>query len=379
MLTYIFIFIFFAGPQFVHLQDESNKILIKQEVVASQNYDNTLEGAQKQLEKEIQLINPLNISEIKVEDDDVVVIDNSEDIIEINDDEDVKENVDVQKATKVDEVKSSSTTLNLPEGEEDIKPPCEIVDSVIPETNKNQDLLGTDKREDDEVDKKVDKLSSDEAIKMEFEATDSGVLKKESDNEKVNIDIDTNDKNVDMTENVVVEEFKLIIESDEKKCVVSSEELETTSSEHINKHAHCSTQTVLQEELLTVDLFLETNFRETPTNLSQAVARMLIIDQWVATLTAYRQKILQEFTNSDNEKSGAAGKKLKKRRIVNEEIEFSDNEDIGKEILEDCVEEITFDDIDDSPTTDISLKIDKVDDVIAVTCVSIFYILLNSF
>lgn len=382
IVKYNFIFIILSVPQFDQVQENSN-IFIKQEVDDSHNFATTLEDTQKQLEKEIQLINRVNSSEIKLEDDDVVVIDNSEDIIEINDDEDVKENEDV-----LDQVIPSSSTTNAMKVEEDIKNPFEMVGSVFTETDIKPDLPRADKIEGvDEVDKnkdfdELDKADSEETIKLEFEATDSDVLKKDFDDEKDNIDVD---KNGDTSQDVLIEKVKPITYSKYEECLVPMKDSGAVPLEPIVEKVNCSTQTKLQEEPLTIDLLLEKNFTKKLTNLSQAVGRMMIIDQWVARLTAYRQDMLKELASHSNENSAILESKkaighcklIKKRRIVDDEIGFSDNEDAGKEVLEDCVEEITFDDIDNSSTIESLMHINKVDDVIAVIKVSFLHILCD--
>lgn len=263
-----------------------------------------------------------------------------------------------------------------------------MVGSVFPETNINQDLPRTDKTEGfDEVDKKEDfdkleKADSEETLKLEFEATDSDVLKKEIDDEKVNIDVYKNDKNGDIVQDVIIEKVKPLTNSKDEECLVPMKDSDAVPLEpivkKINCSVNCSTQTKLQEEQLTIDLLLEKNFKNKPINLSQAVGRMMIIDQWVARLTSYRQDMLKELAGQGNENSAilesekASGhsKMVKKRRIVNDEIDFSDNEDFAKDILEDCIEEITFDDIDNSSSYDTLMHLNKVDDIIAVITVS---------
>lgn len=139
----------------------------------------------------------------------------------------------------------------------------------------------------------------------------------------------------------------------------------------IIKH-DCSSQTDIQESPLTIDLLLEKTFEGKPVDMSEAVSRMIKIDEWVAKLTKYRQDMFTEFASSNSQESSSVGpSRLKRRRIEDKAIDRYLNDVRASAISdEDDIEEITFTDIDYSTTCDKLVEFQEINDVIVEMKVS---------
>lgn len=284
-------------------------------------------------------------------DNDVYVIENVNDVIEIDDTEDVVDSIEVKNVMDLGEV---SIQLVKTEDEQNRLPPTKVVDVLLI------------KPESGDIPNKEDEV----VLKEDVAKNNSVDVKEDLDQNNINL---TTEENKKLSEDAVHN-----LESDPKE-EVTSKVLEIKQIDKIIAKEDCSTQTDLQENPLTIDLLLEKNFREKPLHLSDAIATMIQIDQWVAKLTKFRQEMFEQFVDNRSDKNDSSGhemhvrrKKNKKRKLTSDTFNYSGDEVNSVKMSNDCVEEITFDDIDDSSNSDSLMKFAEIDDVITVIKVSLF-------
>lgn len=139
--------------------------------------------------------------------------------------------------------------------------------------------------------------------------------------------------------------------------------IEQSKDKIIPTKINCSTQTHFEKKQFSIDSLLRETFPQTPSSLAEAVAAMSQIDEWVSQMTKFRQEMFETFLSEEKDESNSVvsdkivggSNTVKRRRIDGDE--------------DSCVEEITFNDIEDS-TCDSLMQFEDIHDVIVVIRVS---------